>query len=87
MIPPGGSNWLGAIGFVNAALELATQIENGEAQAGDTLERVATGDESWTVARTFGALIGGKGTRDEFEELSQLEALAPKLRTRAQEKL
>ena len=30
VIPLGGSCWLGAIGFVNAGLELAAQIESGE---------------------------------------------------------
>jgi len=30
LIPPGGSNWLGAVGFVNAGLELASQIAVGE---------------------------------------------------------
>ena len=30
VIPMGGSSWLGAVGFVNAGLELAQQIESGE---------------------------------------------------------
>ena len=30
VIPLGGSSWLGAVGFVNAGLELAAQIEAGE---------------------------------------------------------
>lgn len=29
VIPMGGSSWLGAVGFVNAGLELASQIESG----------------------------------------------------------
>ena len=32
VIPVGGSSWLGVIGFVNAALELATQIEEAKIQ-------------------------------------------------------
>ncbi|MGB5490621.1 MAG: pyridoxal-phosphate dependent enzyme [Woeseiaceae bacterium] len=30
VIPMGGSSWLGAVGFVNAGLELAQQIESGD---------------------------------------------------------
>ena len=30
VIPMGGSSWLGAVGFVNAGLELASQIESGD---------------------------------------------------------
>jgi D-cysteine desulfhydrase len=36
-IPFGGSSWLGAVGFVNAALELAEQIENHELPAPDAI--------------------------------------------------
>jgi 1-aminocyclopropane-1-carboxylate deaminase/D-cysteine desulfhydrase-like pyridoxal-dependent ACC family enzyme len=37
VIPLGGSSWLGAIGFVNAGLELAAQIESGELDAPDRI--------------------------------------------------
>ncbi|MEP3422076.1 MAG: MOSC domain-containing protein [Erythrobacter sp.] len=62
-------------------------IEFGEAQAGDSLERVALGETEWSVARAFAALMAGKASRDELVELSQMEALSPKLRERAQAKL
>lgn len=62
-------------------------IEEGEAQAGDCLERVGMGHANWSVARTFAALIGGKASREELTELKSLEKLSPKLRDRAAEKL
>ncbi|TRD12366.1 MOSC domain-containing protein [Erythrobacter insulae] len=58
-------------------------LENGEAKAGDPLERIETGDLEWSVERAFKALIAGKGTADELRELSQLPTLAPKLRAKA----
>ena len=33
VIPAGGSSWLGVVGFVNGALELAEQIASGEVSA------------------------------------------------------
>jgi D-cysteine desulfhydrase len=37
VIPLGGSCWLGVIGFVNAGLELAAQIQSGELQSPDRI--------------------------------------------------
>jgi len=37
VIPLGGSCWLGVVGFVNAGLELAAQIESGELQLPDRI--------------------------------------------------
>ncbi|MBD2841484.1 MOSC domain-containing protein [Erythrobacter rubeus] len=62
-------------------------LEIGNAQAGDVLERLETGHEKWSVARTFSALVAGKASREELEELASLGRLAPKLRTKATEKL
>ncbi|MEL7197419.1 MAG: MOSC domain-containing protein [Pseudomonadota bacterium] len=62
-------------------------LEIGECQAGDALERVETGDPNWSVARVFEALIAGKGSRDEFEELANLTHLAPTMRDKARSKL
>ncbi len=58
-------------------------IEPGECQAGDRLERTQRGDEAWSVARVFAALIAGKATRAELEQLAQLEALSPQIKARA----
>ena len=62
-------------------------IETGEVAAGDSLERVATGAEDWSVARVFRALVAGKATRDELAELAALATLAPKLREKASARL
>ena len=62
-------------------------LEFGEAQAGDTIERVETGEEQWSVERVFAALMANKATRDDLIELSQMAALSPKLRERAVSRL
>ncbi|MCZ8136356.1 MAG: MOSC domain-containing protein [Porphyrobacter sp.] len=62
-------------------------IETGEVAAGDSLERVATGAEDWSVARVFRTLVAGKATRDELAELAALATLAPKLREKASARL
>jgi 1-aminocyclopropane-1-carboxylate deaminase/D-cysteine desulfhydrase-like pyridoxal-dependent ACC family enzyme len=53
LIPPGGSNWLGAVGFVNAGLELASQIAAGEIDEPVRLY-VANG----TMATAVGVALG-----------------------------
>ena len=53
VIPAGGSSWLGAIGFVNAGLELADQIASGELRVPDRLY-VANG----TMATAVGLALG-----------------------------
>lgn len=53
LIPIGGSSWLGTVGFVNAALELAEQIEEGLLPCPDELY-VATG----TMGTTAGLALG-----------------------------
>jgi D-cysteine desulfhydrase len=53
LIPPGGSNWLGTVGFVNAGLELAAQIASGELDCPDRLY-VANG----TMATAAGLALG-----------------------------
>ena len=49
VIPLGGSCWLGAIGFVNAGLELAAQIEAGE---------INTPDRIYIANGTMGSVAG-----------------------------
>jgi len=53
VIPAGGSSWLGVVGFVNAALELAKQIASGEVSAPDRLY-VANG----TMGTVAGIALG-----------------------------
>lgn len=49
VIPMGGSSWLGTVGFINAALELAAQIEAGE---------VASPDRIYIANGTMGSVAG-----------------------------
>lgn len=58
-------------------------IEHGEVSAGDSLERVSIGASDWSVARTFRALVAGKASAAELEELAALAPLSPKLREKA----
>jgi len=53
VIPAGGSSWLGVVGFVNAALELAEQIASGDIKAPDRLY-VANG----TMGTAAGLALG-----------------------------
>lgn len=62
-------------------------LETGEVQAGDMLERVEVGEQDWSIARTFTALVAGKATREELETLAEMERLTPRLREKARAKL
>lgn len=53
VVPLGGSSWLGAVGFVNAGLELAAQILGGETPCPDRIY-IANG----TMGSTAGLLLG-----------------------------
>ena len=53
VVPLGGSSWLGAVGFVNAGLELAAQIQSGDSPCPDRIY-IATG----TMGSTAGLLLG-----------------------------
>jgi D-cysteine desulfhydrase len=61
LIPPGGSNWLGAIGFVNAGLELAAQVASGEIDEPGRLY-VANGTMATAVGITLGLALAGLET-------------------------
>lgn len=58
LVPTGGSNAIGAIGFVNAALELSGQIQKGELQEPDFIY-VATGSCGTTAGLLLGLKIAG----------------------------
>jgi MOSC domain-containing protein YiiM len=58
-------------------------IETGLVAAGDSLERIAIGAESWSVARVFRALVAGKASPEELAALAELAPLSPKLREKA----
>lgn len=58
-------------------------IETGEAQAGDTLDRIAIGAGEWSVSRVFRALVAGKASAADYAALANLPALSPELRKKA----
>lgn len=64
-------------------------IEEGEARADDTLERVETGQTEWSVARLFAKLYDpkNKASREELAEIAELEKLCSLWRSRVREAL
>jgi 1-aminocyclopropane-1-carboxylate deaminase/D-cysteine desulfhydrase-like pyridoxal-dependent ACC family enzyme len=62
LIPPGGSNWRGTVGFVNAGLELAAQIDAGETCTPDRLY-VANGTMATAVGIALGLALAGLPTK------------------------
>lgn len=62
LIPPGGSNWLGAVGFVNAGLELAQQITAGEIPEPDRIY-VANGTMGTAAGLALGLALAQLSTR------------------------
>jgi D-cysteine desulfhydrase len=61
VIPPGGSSPLGAVGFVHAALELAAQVETGDAVLPSRVY-VANGTMGTAVGLALGFAIAGLDT-------------------------
>jgi D-cysteine desulfhydrase len=61
VIPAGGSNWLGAVGFVRAGLELAAQVSAGEAPLPHRLY-VANGTMGTAAGLCIGLAIAGLPT-------------------------
>lgn len=57
-------------------------VEEGHAQAGDTLRRIASGNKLWTVSRAFKAIWGGKTSDSDRVDLIGLTALSAELRER-----
>ena len=62
-------------------------LEEGEAQAGDVLERTAIGHSDWSVARLFAKLYdkSHQASLDELREIAGLEKLCNLWRTKVQE--
>lgn len=61
VVPAGGSSWVGTVGFVNAGLEIAAQVERGEIPAPDRLY-VATGTMGTAAGLALGLALAGLGT-------------------------
>ena len=61
-------------------------IKEGEARAGDTLERTAIGHKEWSVARLFAKLYDKRdpATLDDLREIAALDKLCSLWRTKVQ---
>ena len=69
IVPMGGSSWLGAVGFVNAALELSDQVASGVIPAPDRLY-VATGTMGTAAGLAIGLALGGLPTEVQAVRVS-----------------
>ncbi|MBT8087917.1 MAG: pyridoxal-phosphate dependent enzyme [Gammaproteobacteria bacterium] len=58
VVPMGGSSWLGAVGFVNAGLELAQQVAAGDLAAPDRIY-MATGTMGSSAGLALGLALAG----------------------------
>ena len=70
----GGSSWLGNIGFVAAGLELADQIERGEAERPDRLY-VGTGTMGTAVGLAIGLAAAGLETEVNAVRVSDVSIM------------
>jgi D-cysteine desulfhydrase len=78
VIPAGGSSWLGTVGFVNAGLELAAQIDSGEIPEPDRIY-IATGTMGSAVGLAIGLAMA--------DIQSQVEAVRVSMRSICNEQL
>ncbi len=85
MVPPGGSNWLGAIGFVNAGLELAAQVAAGDVQLPQRLY-VANGTMATAVGVTLGLALAGLDTEVQAVQVTEDFVSSPSAMRRLMEK-
>ena len=85
LIPPGGSNWLGAVGFVAAGLELAAQIDAGKIAMPDRLY-VANGTMATAVGLTLGLALAGLATEVQAVQVTEDFVSSPPAMRRLLEK-
>lgn len=76
LIPPGGSNWLGAVGFVSAGLELAAQIDGCDIGIPDRLY-VANGTMATAVGITLGLALAGLSTQVRAVQVTESFVSSP----------
>ena len=69
VVPMGGSSWLGAVGFVNAGLELADQISSGSVSTPDRLY-VATGTMGTAAGLAIGLALANLSTEVQAVRVS-----------------
>ena len=81
-VPFGGSSAVGALGYVNAALEIAAQVETGETPAPDVIY-LACGTAGTVAGLALGLQLAGLDSRVEALQVTpesmQLEQLAARL--------
>lgn len=85
VIPLGGSSWLGTVGFVNAGLELAAQIESGDIPC-PTRVYVALGTMGTAAGLALGFALAGlettvhavRVTEEQFANEAALDRLMAK---------
>ena len=74
-IPFGGSSWLGALGFVDAALELHEQIKAGNLACPDSIY-IACGTAGSVAGLSAGLLLAGRTVRIEAVQVTP-ESMQP----------
>lgn len=85
LIPPGGSNWLGAIGFVAAGLELAAQIDAGDIRKPERLY-VANGTMATAIGLTLGLALAEMDTEVQAVQVTEDFVSSPEAMRRLLEK-
>ena len=70
VIPPGGTSWLGTLGFVSAGVELANQVAAGSLPAPDRLY-VATGTMGTAAGLALGLALSGLATEVQAIRVSE----------------
>ncbi len=70
LIPPGGSNWLGTVGFVAAGLELSAQIDAGDIPMPERLY-VANGTMATAVGLALGLALAGLDTQVQAVQVTE----------------
>lgn len=76
VVPLGGTCWLGAIGFVNAGLELVEQIRRGEIDEPDAIY-VAMGTMGTVTGLALGLALGGSTARVQAVRVTAEETANP----------
>ncbi len=85
LIPPGGSNWLGAVGFVAAGLELAAQIDAGDIGMPERLY-VANGTMATAAGLALGLALAGLATEVQAVQVTEDFVSSPSAMKRLLEK-
>jgi 1-aminocyclopropane-1-carboxylate deaminase/D-cysteine desulfhydrase-like pyridoxal-dependent ACC family enzyme len=70
VIPPGGTSWLGTLGFVSAGVELASQVAAGALPAPERLY-VATGTMGTAAGLALGLALSGLATEVQAIRVSE----------------